>query len=207
MDRPARPGRRRPPVNRWGPSFVSPGGTDPRMKALVDIPPRQAECEALYREHAARLVRLARLLLGDSQEAQDGVQEGFVTLVRTYPGGGRPMRWGPWLSKVTVNACRDRRRSGWWRWWRGRHDPVEDVVLRDRAPGPERVALDAEVRERIGRTFRRVPAGHREVVALRYVNGCSTEEVAETLGVTTGSVKRHLFRAVQRLRAGLGELT
>ena len=177
------------------------------MKALVDIPPWQAECEALYREHAARVVRLARLLLDDGQEAQDVAQEVFLKLVRAYAETERPMRWGPWLAKVTVNACRDRRRAGWWRWWRGRHDPIEDVEVVDRTPSPERVALDAETRERIGRMFRQLPARQREVVALRYVDGCSTREVAEALGVTTGSVKRHLFRAVQRLRAALGEAT
>ncbi len=177
------------------------------MKALAEIPPGQAECEALYREHAARVTRLARLLLDDGQEAQDVAQEVFLKLLRAYPVVDRPMRWGPWLAKVTVNACRDRRRSGWWRWWRGRHQPVEDVEIIDRAPSPEGAALDAETRERIGRVFRQLPARQREAVTLRYVEGCSTREVADALGVTTGSVKRHLFRAVQRLRAALGEVT
>ena len=177
------------------------------MNGLVDVPPWQAECEALYREHAARVVRLARVLLSDGQEAQDVAQEVFLKLVRAYPDTDRPMQWGAWLAKVTVNACRDRRRAGWWRWWRSRHDPVENVEVVDRTPSPERVALNAEARERIGRIFRQLPARQREVVALRYVEGCSTQEVADALGVTTGSVKRHLFRAVQRLRVVLGEVT
>src|SRR5262249_53977253 len=93
-------------------------GTDRQMKALADLPASPTECEALYREHGARVLRLTRLLLDDRQEAQDVAQEVFLKLVRAYPGADRSMRWGPWLTKVTVNACRDRRRSGWWRWWR-----------------------------------------------------------------------------------------
>ncbi len=81
------------------------------------------------------------------------------------------------------------------------------MAVVDVAPTPERAALDAVGRERIGRVFRQLPARQREAVVLRYVEGWSTREVADELGVTTGSVKRHLFRAVQRLRAALGDGT
>jgi RNA polymerase sigma factor (sigma-70 family) len=177
------------------------------MKALIDHPAWPAECAALYREHGARVMRLARLLLDDRQEAQDVAQEVFLKLLRAHPAVDRPMRWGPWLTKVTVNACHDRRRSGWWRWWRGFHEPIEDVAVVDLGPTPERAALDIVGRERIGRVFRQLPARQREVVVLRYVEGWSTREIADQLGVTAGSVKRHLFRAVQRLRAALGDGT
>jgi RNA polymerase sigma-70 factor (ECF subfamily) len=177
------------------------------MKVLADLPTSTAECEALYRENGPRVLRLARLLLDDRQEAQDVAQEVFLKLLRAYPAEDRPMRWGPWLTKVTVNACRDRRRSGWWRWWRAAREPIEDLVVVDLAPTPERAALDAAGRERIGRVFRQLPARQREAVALRYVEGWTTREVAEQLGVTTGSVKRHLFRAIKRLRSALGDGT
>jgi RNA polymerase sigma-70 factor (ECF subfamily) len=177
------------------------------MKVLADRPASPAECEALYREHGARVLRLARLLLDDRQEAQDVAQEVFLKLLRAHAAENRPMQWGPWLTKVTVNACRDRRRSGWWRWWRGAREPIEDVVVVDLAPTPERAALDAASRERIGQVFRQLPQRQREAVVLRYVEGGTTREVAEQLGVTTGSVKRHLFRAIERLRAALGDGT
>ena len=51
--------------------------------------------------------------------------------------------------------------------------------------------------------FRGLPARQREVFALRYLEGCSTEETAQTLGLSTGSVKTHLFRAVHHMRASL----
>jgi RNA polymerase sigma-70 factor (ECF subfamily) len=177
------------------------------MKGLADLPASTAECEALYHEHGARVLRLARLLLDDRQEAQDVAQEVFLKLLHAYPAESRPMQWGPWLMKVTVNACRDRRRSSWWRWRRGAREPIEEVVVADLAPTPERAALDAASRERIGRVFRQLPQRQREAVVLRYVEGWTTREVADQLGVTTGSVKRHLFRAIERLRAALGDGT
>jgi RNA polymerase sigma-70 factor (ECF subfamily) len=174
------------------------------MESSTLVPAWQAPCEALYREHAGRVLRLSRVLLDDPQEAQDVAQEVFVKLLRAYPLATTSVLWGPWLLRVTVNACRDRRRAGWWRWWRTRHDPIDAVALVDPAPTPERTALGAEAREQIWRVFRRLPTRQREVLALRYVEGWSTQEVAAALNLTTGSVKRHLFRAVQRLRGALG---
>jgi RNA polymerase sigma factor (sigma-70 family) len=65
-------------------------------------------------------------------------------------------------------------------------------------------ALNREWQVRLWQAFQALPARQREVFALRYVEGWSTAVVAETLGLTVGSVKRHLFRAVRRLRQTLG---
>jgi RNA polymerase sigma-70 factor (ECF subfamily) len=175
------------------------------MEPSTLTPPWQAPCEALYQEYAGRVRRVCRLLLDDPQEAQDVAQEVFLKLLRAYPLAVAPVPWGPWLLRVAINACRDRRRAGWWRWWRSRHDSIDKIAVLDPAPTPERMALSAEARERLWQVFRQLPARQREVVTLRYVEGWSTEEVATALTVTTGSVKRHLFRAVRRLRAALGD--
>jgi RNA polymerase sigma factor (sigma-70 family) len=65
-------------------------------------------------------------------------------------------------------------------------------------------ALEREWQVRLWQAFQALPARQREVFALRYVEGWSTAAVAEALGLTAGSVKRHLFRAVRRLRQTLG---
>jgi RNA polymerase sigma factor (sigma-70 family) len=114
------------------------------------------------------------------------------------------------LTKVTVNACRDRRRSGWWKWWRAPRSSAEARVSSDleqlsAGPTPEEAALSREVYGRIWEIFRQLPARQQEVFALRYLDGWSTDAVAEALGLSVGSVKQHLFRAVHRLRAALGE--
>ncbi len=173
------------------------------MEPLLDGPSRQAEYEALYRKHSARVERLSRLLLEDVQEARDVRQEVFLKLLRT-PERPRPAEWGRWLTRVTINACRDRRRAGWWQWWRRRHQPIDEVEVEDREATPERAALSGEDRERIWRAFRQLPPRQREVFALRHLEEWSTQEVAEALGLSPGTVKRHLFRAVRHLRKGLG---
>ena len=168
-----------------------------------------ARYEELYRLHHPRVVRLCRLLLADPHEAEDVAQEVFVKLLRASKTETRPIAWEPWLTRVTLNACRDRRRSGWWKWRRApRHGADADgLSVPDRpspGPTPEEEALSREARRRIWQAFRELPSRQQEVFALRYVEGWSTEAVADALGLSTGSVKRHLFRAVHRLRAVIG---
>ena len=175
------------------------------MEAVTASPRWDAQYEALYREHWKRVVRLCRLLLGDEQEAQDVAQQVFLQLVRM--GGARSERemvWGAWLTRVAVNACRDRQRAGWWRRWRTQHEPIGDVELVDHAPTPEAAAVSVEERARLWQALRELPRRQREVFVLRHLDGGSTQEVAAVLGVSAGSVKRHLFRAIERLRAALG---
>lgn len=69
---------------------------------------------------------------------------------------------------------------------------------------PEEEAISKEERGRIWLSFRQLSPRQKEVFVLRHLEGWSTEEVAETLGLTAGSVKRHLFRAVHHLRKSLG---
>ena len=70
---------------------------------------------------------------------------------------------------------------------------------------PEDALLSRETERRIWRAFQQLSARQREVFALRYVDEWSTDEVAQMLGISTGSVKRYLFRAVHQLRGVLGE--
>lgn len=120
-------------------------------------------------------------------------------------GDGVPDDWGAWLTRVAVNACRDRRRAGWWMRFRRWTDPVDDIPLASQNPSPAEAAAGAETRHRIWQAFRELPERQREVFVLRHVEERSTGEVAEVLGLSQGSVKRHLFRAIRRLRETLGD--
>jgi len=156
----------------------------------------------LYNAHRARVVRLCQLLLGDPDEAQEVSQEVFLKLHRVLQTGDEPINWGPWLRMVAVNACRDRRRTRWWRWGRT-SEPFSDTEYDGGAPTPEQEVLGHETRQRIWQAFRALPARQREVFALRHLEDWSTAEVADALQLSPGTVKRHLFRAVQHMRRAL----
>jgi RNA polymerase sigma-70 factor, ECF subfamily len=178
--------------------------------ANVDaVADEQANYEQLYHLHYRRVMRLCCLLLADPHEAEDVAQEVFVKLLQASQTEARAMAWEPWLTRVTVNACRDRRRSGWWKRWRApSHTADADAPLVPEYPSPgptpEEEALSRETRGRIWQAFRELPSRQQEVFVLRYLEGWSTDAVADTLGLSAGTVKQHLFRAVHRLRAVLG---
>jgi RNA polymerase sigma-70 factor (ECF subfamily) len=166
---------------------------------------RPASYEELYRLHHARVVRLCRLLLRDAAEAEDTAQEVFTTLFRVHATETRAMAWGPWLTRVAVNACHHRHRSRRWTWWRLGGEELDESRTADGAASPEDDAVSAEDRRRLQAAFLRLSQRQREIFVLRHVEGWSTQEVADGLGVSAGTVKLHLFRANRAFRKALGD--
>jgi RNA polymerase sigma-70 factor, ECF subfamily len=164
--------------------------------------------EALYTSHYAEVLRLCRLLLANHHDAEEVAQEVFLKVHQKQQNldPAELMLWRPWLVRVSVNACRDRRRSGWWKWWRGgTAQEYQEADYPSPSKTPEQALLSRETEKHIRRAFQQLSARQQEVFALRYVDEWSTEEVAAMLGITTGSVKRYLFRAVHHLRRTLGD--
>jgi len=179
------------------------GGMEPVARAV-----EQPSFEELHRAHVARIRRLCRLLLRDPDEAEDTAQDVLLRLLRAQQLERLSApAWARWLTRVTVNACRDRRRSGWWRWWRDARSgarPTDDFAID--GPTPEELVVGVETRRRIWTAYRQLSRRQQEIFALRHVEGFTTAEAAAALGVSEGSAKRHLYRAVQQLRAALGGL-
>jgi RNA polymerase sigma-70 factor, ECF subfamily len=155
----------------------------------------------LYEEHHRRIGRLCLMLLGNPEDANDVAQEVFLKVVQHYGTADEPRDWSAWLTRVAVNACHDRRRSGWWKWWQrdGRELADGDLVT----TGPEDDVVRAQQRVAIWRGVRTLTDNQREVFVLRQIEGWSTRETAEALGLSVESVKLHLFRAMRRMRKAL----
>ena len=168
------------------------------------VPDEQHLYEELYHTHYARIEHLCRLWLKDPDEAEEVAQEVFLKLFQASQAQGATFAWKAWLTRVALNACRDRRRSGRWKWWREKSVEIEDVYLPSPNPTPEENTVSREERTHIWRFFRNLSTRQQEVFVLRYVEGWSVKEVAQMLELTPGSVKQHLFRAVQHLRKALG---
>lgn len=165
-----------------------------------------AQYEALLQRHDASLRRLCTLLLGDQHEAEDVMQEVGLKLWKECHLPHATMAWGAWLTRVAIHACRDRRRSGWWKWWRAQYTPLEEWHLPRQVPTPEEVLVRRETRQRIAQALQQLAPRQREVFVLCHLEEHSSTEAAALLGLTPGSVKQHLFRAIRHLRRALGEL-
>ncbi len=171
----------------------------------MQTPPDLPSYDELYMGERARVLRLCRLVLGNEDLAQEVCQDTFLKLHVALGREERTMDWPRWLTRVAVNGAKDVRRSRWWHSWVVRGEDFDEAVHASGDAGPVESAERGERNAAIRRAFLRLPERQREVLALRHVEGWSTEEVAKLLGLSAGTVKRHLFRAVAAVRTALGE--
>ena len=123
---------------------------------------------------------------------------------RTRPPD-RPFK--PWLYTIATNLARDHFKSAAVR-QRGATGDEEEALLHlyDRAPGPEERALAAEQGSEVRAALAQLGEEYRVVVVLRFYQGFSLQEIAETLQIPLGTVKSRLSVGVHRLRAVLAPM-
>ncbi|HEX4209325.1 MAG TPA: sigma-70 family RNA polymerase sigma factor [Candidatus Binataceae bacterium] len=172
-----------------------------RPKLSLSENHQQADHDAIFRIHRPRILGLCRLMLRQNEEAEDVTQEVFIRAFEHLRTSEPPTVMEAWLVRVAVNACRDRQRSGWWKYLRKHADLDEIAPPATRSSETEAITHEREVR--IWRRLQALKPQQRNVFVLRYIEGWSTAEVAASLGLTEGSVKTHLFRAVRHLRKAL----
>jgi RNA polymerase sigma-70 factor (ECF subfamily) len=148
--------------------------------------------ERLYRSHAARVHGLARRMMG-GEHAADLTQDVFVRAWEKLGTFRGEAAFGTWLYRLAVNVILNRRSSR--AADRNRVDDPEAAFATLAAKrGPEGLALDFEG------AIERLPEGARLVFVLHDVEGYTHEEIAEWLGVTSGTTKAQLHRARLILR-------
>ena len=164
---------------------------------LVGIGSLDDPLAALHREQYRSLVRLATLLLGDVESGEEVVQDAFVRVQLRW-GGLRDLdRASAYLRSAVLNGARSLLRK---RKVRDRHALRRGVETL--APLAEAGAMVDVEHQRVVVAMRRLPARQREALALRYYFELSEPEIAAAMGVSSGSVKTHIHRAL----ASLGEL-
>ena len=149
---------------------------------------------SLFNEHYDALVRLASFLLDDTESCEEVVQDAFVKLFTVAePSVGKEVAY---LRTIVLNGARSRMRK---RMVRRRfvHDLPEPIA------SAETDAMSRHEREKMIIALRRLPKRQSEVLMLRFYNDLSEAEIAETLGISTGSVKTHTSRGLASLRAFL----
>lgn len=158
--------------------------------------------EVIMRRYNQRLYRAARAITHDDYQAEDILQATYVNAyehLRQYSGGAP---FGAWLTRIAVNEALGRLR----RLHRvdGSHGD-EDGMDRFAAPGPtpEQSAADAEMTRFLESLVSALPHSSRVVFMLREVEGMSTAETAEALGISEENVKVRLHRARGLLRQRL----
>lgn len=160
--------------------------------------------EVLMRRHNERLYRAARAILRDDLEAEDVVQEAYVNAYSHLAQFDGRAKFSTWLTKIAVYEAFARARR------RGRYEPLDDSSLEtlmptSAPPDPERQAFGRELGILIESAVDGLGDGYREVFMLRQVEGLSTAETAEVLGLSEDAVKTRFSRARSALQRHLLE--
>ena len=161
--------------------------------------------EALFHQHQRLVFRTAYLIVGDKQEAEDVLQEVFVTVWKSRhsfnPAKGKLTTW---MHRITVNQCISRHR---------RKQPSLLSLEKAREGGvplqvqsgplPEDTSMSRLVYEGVLRAVNQLDGKHRPVVILRYFNDLSYGEIAQVLDIPLGTVKSRINQAINTLREQL----
>jgi RNA polymerase sigma-70 factor (sigma-E family) len=159
----------------------------------LPVPPATAadpadEVTALYEAHALGLLRLAAIMLGERQAAEDVVQDAFLGLFRRWDALHDHERALAYVRSSVFNGCRTVLRK--------RTRDREFVLVEPDAESAEaRVVLGEEHREVLA-ALRRLPGRQREAVALRYCLDMPVDQVARAMGVAEGTVKSATSRGI-----------
>ena len=157
--------------------------------------------EVLMRRHNERIYRAARAIVRDEAEAEDVMQQAYVSAyahLRQFSGAAR---FSTWLTRIAINEALARvRRSGRSELFDEEQETMETIGLDVQPDSPERQAFTAEIRGLLEWGIDQLPDGAREVFMLRDVEGLSTAETAHALDVSEDVVKTRLSRARGRLR-------
>jgi RNA polymerase sigma-70 factor, ECF subfamily len=148
--------------------------------------------------------RTAYLVVGDAAEAEDAAQEGFVKAYHAIRRFRRGAPFRPWILQIVANEARNRRRSA------GRRAALvlraaADAPSGEAAPSPEAALLSREQQQALLTAVNNLREEDRLVISCRYFLELSEAETAEVLGWRRGTVKSRLSRALERLRAEIGE--
>ena len=201
-------------------TLASPYSMPAALHGDVDLsdPEEQTRTRALSQFLAGvelKAFKIAQAALRHEDDALDAVQDAMMQLARAY--ADRPAeQWKPLFYRILENRIRDMQRR---RTVRGRvmawlpirgEDDDEDFDPVAQAPSAEpqpvrRLEL-AEAMGALEQALEALPPRQRQAFLLRTLEGLDVAETAAAMGCSEGSVKTHYFRAVQTLRAQLGEL-
>ena len=173
----------------------------------------QHSCEVVVRHFGPRMLATARRLLQREQDAQDAVQDAFLSAFRNIDSFAGKAQLGSWLHRIVVNAALMKLRSR----RRRKERSIEELLPNYGESGSmsdhvqswrltyDKAVEKRETRQLVRDSIAELPAAYRAVLLLRDIEQLNTEETAEALEITPNAVRTRLHRARQALKSLLDE--
>lgn len=161
--------------------------------------------QGLVEQYKKKVYYLAYDMMGNHEDAEDVSQEVFLRAFRFIKDFRGEAKLSSWLYRITHNVCIDQRRKKPFAILSLNQDPESggEIEIEDSGSSPEDSLrarlLQKDIEKALGTLTRR----ERSVFVLRHYNELMVREIADILGISEGTVKSLLFRAVRRLRKTL----
>lgn len=155
-----------------------------------------------------KIYRVAFAIVRDEVEADTISQDTFIQAYTHLAKFEGRSEFETWLTRIAINRSRDalRRRRFVSLFVNNDEEEREGFVEPvDDRPDPEREIMARQLRVAIERAERALSSQQKVIFRLRHYEGCSLEEIAELLGLRSGTVRAHLFRAIHKIRKELAE--
>ncbi len=189
----------------------APGAGDDRKLVRAAQKGDPAAFRQLVEKYQRRVFQLAVGMLKDPDEAMDITQDTFVRVHRYLPSFKGDSSFFTWTYRIAMNLCLDAQRR------KGRSERI-DLEQGDEAEieaamdppsaalaGPQRTALNGELRGKIEDALAELSENHRSILLLRELEGLSYEELSKVLGIRKGTVMSRLFHARLKMQSKLRE--
>ena len=189
---------------------LSPASAGPTQAPAVAVQSPFAEIEDLYAAEYPKVFRFFLFSLRDEDAAQSLAQDTFVKAWRTRASFRGECAPATWLMRIAVNLLRDHTRRGAYRFWRRAAQAGVDAdalaeVLPVRASSAESGLIARQHVALLWRSVEQLSERQRTVFLLRHVEEMDLAAIAEVTGMPLPTVKTHLYRALEKLRAAIGK--
>jgi RNA polymerase sigma-70 factor (ECF subfamily) len=172
----------------------------------------QQAFEQLVEKYKKKAYFLARKLLTNSEDAEDVAQEAFIKAYKNIGSFREEASFWTWFCRIIVNLAHTHLRQRYllnkFRIFSKRTEEEEgkgEKPIIDLRKGPLEKTLDRELKEKIDQAIDSLPGKQKEVFVLKHLENFKIEEISQVLNISPGTVKIHLFRALQNLQKKLKE--
>lgn len=162
-----------------------------------------AAFQELVEKYKQKVFYMALDMTGNHHDAEDLSQEVFMKVFTAIKDFRGEAKLSSWLYRIAMNTCIDKTRR--------KHLKLVDIdekIYEQATNGknPEQMMEARATQDQIEQALQKLPPRQRAIFVMRHYNELMLREIAETLGISEGTVKAQLFRAMQRLQKELGPL-
>lgn len=166
----------------------------------------------LVERHTRSIYSVAYRMTGNEQDAEEILQETFLRAYKSLRNFELRSSFSTWLYRIAVNRSLDflkaKKMTDAYQISEqpGTAENEKEIQVRATNPGPDRLLLSAEARQKISQAIRLLTPAERVAFTMRHMEGKSIEEISQMLKVRASAAKNSIFRAVQKIRKELEPL-